>query len=157
MAFLLNAPVPCYMCSILGINDLMYSTLLSDILADDVIIEGYVMKKSLVVNWICLNLVIFAVSLAIPAEAGSENCDCYMEGYANGAVARQSGLGRIPQRCLKPGVTQFPGQSGWSYSIGYGYGMQVEGPTNAETRGRNPKWGQDRANEHERNKRLLCY
>jgi len=92
-----------------------------------------------------------------PAQAGRENCECYMDGYAVGARKRDFGLGRVPKRCMKQGVTQFPGLSNWSYSIGVGKGMQVEGPTNRRTRQRNRKWARDRAAEHERNKRLVCY
>ena len=94
---------------------------------------------------------------ATPAMAGQQNCDCYMEGYAAGAMRNRAGMGKIPKRCMIRGVTQFPGQSTWTYQVGHGKGMQIESSVNRKTRARNQKWARDRKAEHERYKRLLCY
>ena len=100
---------------------------------------------------------LFAGMLMTDANAGQQNCDCYMDGYAAGAMASRPGAGPVPQRCMIQGVTQVPRQSTWSYSMGYSYGINLESRVFAKTRANNRKWASDRAAEHQRFKRLMCY
>jgi hypothetical protein len=87
----------------------------------------------------------------------SLKCDCYLDGYSDGAFQNRQPTGRlnVPERCLsREAMIQSRGRA---WDTGYGYGLNLESRAFAKSRAQaGSTWVQHRKAEDAKLRRLLC-